>query len=74
MDEESFDHMDEVGIPMLVSGYNIIITMGSKKRDLSYTWPQILNEEESQYMDEAGIPMFVSRYINITVRPKKRDL
>ena len=29
MDEESSDHMDEVGIPMLVSGYNIIITMGS---------------------------------------------
>ena len=25
-------------------------------------------------MDEAGIPMLVSRYINITVRPKKRDL
>ena len=66
--------MEEAGIPMLVSGYNITITMGSKKRDLSYTWPQILNEEESQYMDEAGIPMLVSRYINITVRPKKRDL
>jgi len=31
MDEESSDHMDEAGIPMLVSGYNIIITMGSKK-------------------------------------------
>ena len=30
MDEESSDHMDEAGIPMLVSGYNIIITMGSK--------------------------------------------
>ena len=30
MDEESSDHMDEVGIPMLVSGYNIIITMGSR--------------------------------------------
>ena len=29
MDEESSDHMDEAGIPMLVSGYNII-TMGSK--------------------------------------------
>ena len=30
MDEESSDHMDEAGIPMLVSVYNIIITMGSK--------------------------------------------
>ena len=30
MDEESSDHMDEAGIPMLVSGYSIIITMGSK--------------------------------------------
>ena len=30
MDEESSDHMDEAGIPMLVSGYNIVITMGSK--------------------------------------------
>ena len=29
MDEESSDHMDEAGIPMLVSGYNIVITMGS---------------------------------------------
>ena len=74
MDEESSDHMDEAGIPMLVSGYNIIITMGSKKRDLSYTWPQILNEEESQYMDEASIPMLISRYINITVSLEKRDL
>ena len=30
MDEESSDHMDEAGIPMLISGYNIKITMGSK--------------------------------------------
>ena len=30
MEEESSDHMDEAGILMLVSGYNIIITMGSK--------------------------------------------
>ena len=25
MDEESSDHMDEAGIPMLVSGYNQVI-------------------------------------------------
>lgn len=30
MDEESSDHMDEASIPILVSRYNIIITMGSK--------------------------------------------
>jgi hypothetical protein len=36
MDEEPSDHMDEAGIPMLVSEYNII-TMGSKNGDLKYT-------------------------------------
>ena len=30
MDEDSSDHMDEAGIPMLISGYNIIITIGSR--------------------------------------------
>ena len=30
MDEESSDHMDETDIPMLVSGYIIVLTMGSK--------------------------------------------
>ena len=33
MDEESSDHLDEVGIPMLVSRY-IKITMRPEKRDL----------------------------------------
>jgi len=30
MDEESSDHLNEAGIPMLVSGYSIVITMRSK--------------------------------------------
>ena len=30
MDEESSDHMDEVGIPMLVSEYNMLKSMRSK--------------------------------------------
>ena len=35
MDEESSDHLNEAGIPMLISGYSIVRTMKPKYGDLN---------------------------------------